>query len=398
MIKQTTHFLAAIFLSALAVIVACNSGKIGSNAADSTNTQTVKIDTAFKDNINNETARYLSGLPQLENNQFSALENNKRWQKYAAEADTNWNKLYSQRLYKMQDFGKSELGSSTNKIQTLFYPFSGPDILNVYQFFPNAQQYILIGLEPVGTYPDFDYLRKDSTLKYIEEIKQALQNMIATSFFKTLEMRVQLHSPELNGTLPIISVFITQLGGRIVDYTRVYVDKNGNLNIAGNEPKDSMNVYGSKITFRTKNSSKLQTVIYFSADISDGGFELAYRGRPNFKIYLQSIQSPTTFIKSASYLMFKDKFSVIRSIIVNQSAALLQDDSGIPLKFFSDSVWNKTFYGTYNRPIPLFNNYYQQDLKDAYSGKKYTVKPLNFGIGYNYTLNDTHLMLFQRKK
>jgi hypothetical protein len=399
MIKQTTtHRLAAIFLSILVITVACNSGKTGGNAADTTKkAETPKVDTTFIDNIYNETARYLSGLPQMENNQFSVLENNKRWQKYATEADTSWSKLYSERLIKMQEFGKSELASA-NKIQTLFYPFSGPDILNVYQFFPNAQQYIMIGLEPLGGYPEFDNLKNDSSLKYISEIKEALHNVVATSFFKTLEMRVQLHSNDLNGTLPIISLFITRIGGRIVDYTKVYVDKDGKLNIAGNEPKDSMNIYGSKITFRTKNSTELQTVIYFSADISDGGFKLSYKGRPNFKIYLQTIQSPTTYIKSASYLMFKDKFSAIRGIILNQSAVLLQDDSGIPLKFLSDSTWNKTFYGIYNKPIDLFASDYQKDLKEAYTNGKYTVKPLNFGIGYNYSLKDTHLMLFQRKK
>jgi len=52
----------------------------------------------------------------------------------------------------------------------------------------------------------------------------------------------------------------------------------------------------------------------------------------------------------------------------------------------------------YTKPIDLFHNDYQQDLRDIYTQKKYTVKPLTFGIGYNYNLAETHLMLFQRKK
>jgi hypothetical protein len=76
----------------------------------------------------------------------------------------------------------------------------------------------------------------------------------------------------------------------------------------------------------------------------------------------------------------------------------LQDDSGIALKFVSDSIWTKKFYGTYDKPIRLFRNKFQPELYKAYNDSitKISIPKLTFGIGYDYKQNESNLMIFKK--
>ncbi|MFN5793234.1 MAG: hypothetical protein ACK455_00425, partial [Bacteroidota bacterium] len=134
-------------------------------------------------------------------------------------------------------------------------------------------------------------------------------------------------------------------------------------------------------------------IFYFSCDLSDSAI-LKNNCLRNMIINLNN--GYTTYLKSASYLLHNGNFSWTRKMITNNSKTILQDDSGIPLKFI-DSTWNKTFFGTYDKPIPLFKNKFQEDLKNAYSPTNSNVKSLPFGIGYDYKLNESNLMLFTKR-
>jgi hypothetical protein len=104
------------------------------------------------------------------------------------------------------------------------------------------------------------------------------------------------------------------------------------------------------------------------------------------------LDNPVTYLKAASYLMYNSYFSTIRNLILSQSTSLLQDDSGIPVKYFEQQKWNFKFYGNYTKPIDLFNKQYQPELRKIYTSDR-KIKPLDFGIGYNFKVNQSNLML-----
>lgn len=94
--------------------------------------------------------------------------------------------------------------------------------------------------------------------------------------------------------------------------------------------------------------------------------------------------------------MYYDSFSTIKNVILAQSQHILQDDSGMPLKSFDKQQWGLKFYGNYTQPIALFKNRYQPDLRQIYQSDK-SIKPLNFGIGYKFGVNESNLMLADRQ-
>jgi hypothetical protein len=90
--------------------------------------------------------------------------------------------------------------------------------------------------------------------------------------------------------------------------------------------------------------------------------------------------------------MHDEHFSTTRNLVLSQSTGLLQDDSGIPVKYFDKHKWELKFYGTYTEPIDLFNKRYQPELRKIYNSDR-TLKPLNFGIGYKFRVDESNLML-----
>ena len=60
--------------------------------------------------------------------------------------------------------------------------------------------------------------------------------------------------------------------------------------------------------------------------------------------------------------MHSDNFSQVRGYLLAHSKVILQDDSGIPYRFFSKDKWNLRFYGHYPGPIRRFLKNAQPDL------------------------------------
>jgi hypothetical protein len=98
-----------------------------------------------------------------------------------------------------------------------------------------------------------------------------------------------------------------------------------------------------------------------------------------------------SFIKSASYLLHGSGFSRARAFLLNHSAMILQDDSGIPFAYFNARNWRLQPFGRYVGPISRFARYDQPQLAELFDGTN--ALPLDFGIGYHWRRNESNLLL-----
>jgi hypothetical protein len=137
--------------------------------------------------------------------------------------------------------------------------------------------------------------------------------------------------------------------------------------------------------------AKPRTLYYFTADLSDQGLTRV----PQPLKWAASFAPKATYIKSASYLMHTAHFSQVRDFILAKTELIVQDDSGIPVRFFAATHWDRTFFGAYDGPIQLFANRYQKDLREAYDT---SAKPLEFGIGYDHQAKASNIQRFVRKR
>jgi hypothetical protein len=296
-----------------------------------------------------------------------------------------WRQDDEARLSKVRAFAQARLASLDDAAPTVFYPFGGPDALYPTALFPKATAYVLVGLEPVGRPPDLASLSRPELEASLKAMQQYITPILQISFFRTDDMEQELQN---KGVLPILMVFLAGTGHRIWDVEPMAVGPDGALVPSSWEKKPR----AVRVDFSTKDAPERQSLFYFSQDLSDAGL----KKRPEFEAYLARLGRPVTFLKAASYLMYEPWFSRIRSAILERSRAVLEDDSGLPLKAFHTNEWNLTFFGTYTGPIHRFKNCLQPDLQEAYA--KGSALPLPFGIGYQHIAGHSNLMLAVRKR
>ena len=339
-----------------------------------------------------DVAAYLAGQPVSQSSDLRTLTARPTWQAFAADAEKSWTKYHETRTTKIQRWATAQLDSARQQSPTIFYPFSGPDLLNVVTMFPGSQTYVLVGLEPVGTVPRRTTLENP---KLFPALKASLWSVLNFSFFRTNDMAVDLKSVELDGALPLLLLFAARTNHQVTAVRYVQLNAQGQLAAADTAlihhpgPKT---LPGVELTMRNP-QGQMQRVLYFAADLSD--WKLGATKEAMLQ-YVKALGPLTTYVKSATYLMHKSYFSKVRNLILARSRYVLQDDSGIAMKYFRPADWHLTYYGVYKRPINLFAKQYQPELTAAYTDSVRRPRPLPFGTGYNWRQNDSNLLLAHR--
>jgi hypothetical protein len=218
-----------------------------------------------------------------------------------------------------------------------------------------------------------------------------MNSLFSFSFFITHKMKSQLREGQLYGALPILYVFLARTGKTIHEVNFVRLDEQGNLQIANesdaetrvSEIDKAATSSGVKIVF-SDGSAPRQTLYYFSTNLADGSFQ-----RSGFSAFLVKLGPADSLIKSASYLLHEAYFSGVRNLLLNKSATIVQDDSGIPLAYFEATKWRVQAFGHYAGPLPMFAKYYQPRMIELFR----SASPFEFGIGYRWRKNESNLLI-----
>lgn len=328
-----------------------------------------------------DTARLLAGLPPAASSPLQTFTRSGSWKSHARNFDNAWARLDKGQLTNIRAWSTKNI---TQRQPTLFYMFSGPDFLYANAFFPDATTYVLTALEPVGSIPDAEGLSEAALAREVGQLQRSLNSLLSYSFFITKKMKTELGGGRLNGTLPVLYVFLARSGKTIQDVSLVNLDNDGALHPAS-ETVTGHVAKGAKITF-TGADGKAQVLYYFSSDISNDGAK-----NSGLLKFCSGLGHADAFVKSASYLMHSDNFSTIRDFLLEHSDAIVQDDSGIPARNFKPDEWKLLAFGNYVQPLSIFPRTYQPMLAQLY--RKDRAGPLDFGIGYHWRPRQSNLLL-----
>ncbi len=208
--------------------------------------------------------------------------------------------------------------------------------------------------------------------------------MLSYSFFQTKFMRVDFSRAKLNGTIPVLMTFLARSGKTIYDVSLFDLQNDGTLHPVEEKIANATG-HGVQITFSDANVGKKKTIYYFSTDLSDSGIKTS-----GFLTFCDKLGHGDAFIKSASYLMHSDNFSTVRDLLLTHSVSILEDDSGIPVRFFAQG-WQLHPYGRYVGPIGLFGGQYQAKLREVFAKEKAT--PIDFSLGYQWKPTESNILL-----
>lgn len=336
---------------------------------------------AAKTGTANDVARLLAGLEPAAGSALAPLTRDPRWLRHARALDSAWSKLERDRLSKIRAWSATHL---TEPKPVVLYMFSGPDFLYVDAFFPDRSTYVLSGLEPIGEIPAIRPSVRRSLGSALAGLRASIGSALSYSFFITEKMKTSLRAGRLDGVLPVLYLFLARSGKTIHEVELIGIDKEGAVVPAGT--RDA--VEGVKIVFSGREGRR-QTLYYLRTDLSDHGLK-----RTGFLKFCEKLGAADAFIKSASYLLHSNSFAGLRRFLLTHAVALVQDDSGIPVRYFSANEWRLRPFGRYLGPIPVFARRYQRRLRELY--RRSDPPRLDFGVGYRWRPNESNLLLALR--
>ena len=330
----------------------------------------------------NDTALFLAGMQPSADSPLTPLTRDPSWQRHAKFFDAAFEQLEQRQLSKIRAWAATNLAAPK---PTMFYMFSGPDFLYADAFYSKATTYVLSALEPPGSVPDLMRLPRGGVGAALYNVERSMSSVLSFSFFITKMMRVDLRAGQLNGTLPILYVFLARSGKTIREVSPLALDANGAAHLAGENPGKNA-IQGVRIVFAGSDRVE-RTLYYFSTDLSNPGVKVS-----GFLKFCATLAPGNSLIKSASYLLYSGNFSIVRDFLLARSATIIQDDSGIPLAYYSPKKWRFFPFGHYAGPIAEFPGRYQEPYAELFQ----RAQPIDFGIGYRWRSHESNLLLSVR--
>jgi hypothetical protein len=229
------------------------------------------------------------------------------------------------------------------KIHNVFYPFGGADIIYPLMIFPNATKITLVGLEKLGFIPN--------TKQKLVKPSKNVQSLLLKSFFVTKDM--------CESKFGVLNLLLEQL--QLLNVENVVIEV---LN------KDTR-----EVTIKFDYKGEGRRVSYYKKDMSDSKISLEFFNELQQKGIVEGV-----LLKATSYTIHQAGFSQIRKFILDTADIIVQDDSGIPLKNFSEEYQLKKF-GQYSKPYGKEFIDYTQKLLQTKKAEDEVILPFCFGYG-----------------
>jgi hypothetical protein len=335
-----------------------------------------------------DTGRFIAGLPGTVDSPFATLEGTEAWNEHRRRLDEAWHNAEDSLIGGLKEFQREELSEALPRLSPVFYPFGGPDALTLVLCFPQSPTYVMVGLEPAGTLPSLSQIERRGVPKYLAAMRDTVTSELSRSFFVTRQMDHQLRGQVTDGVLLPILQLLVRLHKTVLGFRYVRIDEQGQIidRAVDYKAPGRFGNKGVEIEFRTDAEHSTHKLYYFSVNLSN---ERLSENQP-FLVYLSRLKGTTTLLKATSYMTHRPEFSLIRDQILTNSAAILQDDSGIPFRYFQTDHWKVQLYGDYRRPYGSFRWFEQADLRKAYGSV--VAKPLSFHVGYGYSRIASNLL------
>lgn len=302
---------------------------------------------------------------------------------HKTEMELSWKKLTNTRET-IADYLKNK--DYQPKVKTVIYPFSGIDVLNLFSFYPNAERYILFGLEDPGYPNQYQSLSEKEKLIVKQGIRNLSDHLAGRNYFTYRKMKEETKKKELNGAYPVFVAFLRRMGKEILDSKEETIQGKG------------ITYKGFTITLYDTKLNKQETLTYFKI------FLIGNEGTPGDGLYeyFSDLKNVGIFTKSAEYLFHGEKRKLIRDLLLKNAEFVVQDESGFPIRFFPEESWKRQVFGRYEKSWNLSGAVTpeaQPELKTLSEVTNDVPLPFPFGYGYLGTKDNRQsaVLVFAKK-
>jgi len=315
-----------------------------------------------------DTARFLAGRTVSKTCSLFALTHTLKYKMYAKRMAAYWQRYLKSTVQPVRAWRKKWLADESKDF--CFYPFSGGDFINAYNFFPEAKTLLMIGLEQAGYVPDVVNMSNWKRSRGFNLMVSGYRIFIRYNFYRTLGMAVFMDKSPFTGTVPHILSQMGWLGLKPVAVYGVGVTTGGRLRFR--RIVDSRFRRRMAIDYLDKKGVR-RRVIYLRLDLRNNSL----RRKPLWRAYLNSLRGTSGFLKAATCLPPRHNYTIINQIMRRCMDVIVQSDSGIAYRHLKRD-FKITLFGRYYRAHSLFPSWTQPQLRRAYRRAYYLRLPFKF--------------------
>jgi hypothetical protein len=382
--------LSALFIASCGSDEKKDSGPKQKPVADTTaKVEEKKVELPF-DTLWTDFSKLIAGQPTLK--YCKDIQAKDYYKIHTGFADTSWKRTTDSMLVPIAKWIKTEKITDAGDSSLCFYPLSGPDFLFGNAFFPYATNYVMLGLEPKGKMCDFRELKDDALKRYFDGIRKSMKYLNKAGYFVTSHMSGDFGKANLNGMVHMMLYMMARTHHTICDVYNVYIDADGNAVRMDDTVKISDTaITAVKIEFLSPDRTVKKAAYYFKLNASDEYLN----NHKEFSAFVDGFGKRVSYMKSASCVLQNTNFAVMRGLVLN-SNKILQDDTGVPYKYFDKEKMDITLYGKYSMVIDDLSWCMQRELKkELEASKKYGRLPFRISYIGNY---GEGVMIYAKKK
>jgi hypothetical protein len=277
----------------------------------------------------------------------------------------------------------------------LVYPFGGGDLMMALSAFPKAQVITTLSLELAGDPRRLKTLKDDASLeKSLHALLEASNSTLLANDSKSTNLSA-IQQGELPGQLAMhlfglalfeqmplsARYFKIENDGTLHYYSKEEIDaldgqKAKNLDAKWLPPDFSPAFANVEITFVPKGQPNATPRIFrhIAADLSDAGL----KANPGVLAHLNAKGLVASMTKAASYLLWREEFSMIRKYLTAHSRFMVSDSTGVLPRFWPKSCAFKT-YGAFDKTFLGTWEVYQSELAKVFVDQPRRALPMRFG-------------------
>jgi len=296
---------------------------------------------------------------------------------FARDVSTQWDSYREKIGVPMANWACSEVESNAG--ETIFYPFSGPDLSSVNQLYPLAGRYIMVAMQRAGLPPSLDRQAPHDLKRILSAYRDRWRFFARTGFYRTNDLEDFASRREITVSVTSqLMAFAARLGYEVESVEPVQISPDGKDLVRVTEDISQVSAWNSARLTLVKNGRRV-LLDYVRMDLSDG----VIVKHPANKAFIEQASANRTLVKAASHLLQRSYFTILRSAILKNAPSVIQDETGIEYAALA-GVFKTKLYGSFVKPHNLFQTSMQKSLALAYQNAR-DVKPLSFRLGYDKT-------------
>ncbi len=275
---------------------------------------------------------------------------------------------------------------------SVVYPFGGGDLLSALTTYPDATDITTLSLEHAGDPRRLDAIKTKAQLAdSLEMIRYTSWGLLNANDSKT-ENLMKGQRGEIPGQLAFFLSALAVHGYQPISLKFFRIQKDGTLHyftpseIAAVEKEDAKLLRGkwtepdfsvafsnSELTF-ARPGEPPRVHRHIAWDLSDP----AVRKTGIIK-WLEAKGPVAAMTKAASYLLWRDDFSRVRSYLLSHMVFMISDSTGIPPRYAAKAGFVQETYGTFETSFLEASDEINADFVALWAGQPHRALPIRYG-------------------